>query len=729
MAVMGITALMLLFVSVVTDYIFSCGLIFLTVGVVLTALLLISKDFGKFTTLVYICAAMIFSGILLLCNSVFDRDASLDFAGNECDVTAIVTDDMSEYDSSNAYVLKLKSVNGVSVNTNIVAYTKTTFNYKPGDIITFNSELKDNISSKNILHRLSAVSNEEYLSTFLSDESNVSLVKSGEKTLKRSLYLIRNEIKNRVLHFLPGEEGAVTVAMLIGDKSSISRKTINNFSNTGISHLFAVSGLHLSVWVMTLYYVLLKLTDRRKISEIICIVFTIGFAALTGFTASVCRAALMLTVILLSRMLNEDSDSLNSLGFSLFIILMINPMSAVSVSLLLSFSATLGIITMYPFIERKTVEKLFLIESKKTRRFFKSIISIAEISLCASIFTLPVSAFFIGSFSVLSPITNVFVSLAATLQMVCGGLCAVFYPTLFIARPLALICGLIAKYVLFVASLLSEIPYCSIPTESPYFRYSLLISIFAVICILMLTENVKKRIISIISVVLAVSITSLTVYAFFDYDKTVINVFNTGGVSVQICRGGHSVVLGCGGKDNYPDENVRENLKDNADMLIVPDRSEKLSSMFMYYNEHCNPNYIVSGENNQSLKLLRDDYDVSDGFVYSPWENASISFSDSESNSYSCFEYSGLSFLVIFKCDDKENIPYDNSDFLIVSEDMPDNFDYSKFGTVIISADKKGTDKALKNVINDKIYKLSDFDDMEIDFIKNKDIKIYCNKG
>ena len=731
MAVIGITALILIFAAVIAGFIFSCGLIFLAVGAVLTVILLITGDFGKFTVLVYICAAMIFSGTLLMCTSFFDSDVSLKYAGEQCDITAVVTDNKTVSSNSETVALKTETINGRKIETKILACTKTSFSFEPGDVVGFNSKLTDNIASKSLTERLYAISDGEYLYTFLSDASAVKLVKSGDKTIQRFLYLIRKEIKDRIYSFLPGEEGAVTVAMLIGDKSGIDKNIKNNFSNSGISHLFAVSGLHLSVWVMTLYLVLRKLIHKRRLPELFSVFFTLFFMALTGFTASVCRAGLMLIVVLAARLFDEESDSLNSLGLSLFIILMINPMSAVSVSLLLSFCATLGIITLYPLVERKTAERLFLIENKKIRKIFRYILSLAEISICASLFTLPVTAFYIGCVSVFAPVTNVLVSLAATAQMIFGGLSALFYPLLFISRPLVLVCGLLSKYVIFVSDFIADIPFCSVSTDSDYFRYAILIIVSGVICVFLLTENIKKRLISATAVILSVSIFFAGAYIFTDYSKTRINVFNTGGVSVQIKYRGHSVVLGCGGKDNYPEEYVSSKLCDNADFLLVPDRSRHLSSMLLYYTDSCQPKKIVCGENNQSLELLRPDYIVSDGFSYSPWENAGLNFIKDEDNSFALFKIGECSLLIVFKCINSDMIPEElyNSDYLIVSENMPDDFDYSSFGSVIISDESKNTNEIIEDINNENIYTVCSVDDIELEINGNGKTEIKYSKG
>lgn len=695
MAVIGITALILNFVAILTGLVFSCGLIFIAVGAVMTVILLISKEFGKSAVITYICAAMIFSGILMLTSSLFGIDAAEKYDGQQCDVVATVTDDMAEHNNSNAYVLKTNSINGTKCDFKIILYSKSFFDFEPGDKIAFNSKLCDNTSSKLFTSRISNFSDERYLYTYFFDSADITLVKSGEKTIQHRLYLIRNEIRNRIYDFLPGEEGAVTIAMLIGDKTDVSNKTIDNFSTTGISHLFAVSGLHLSVWIASLYLILKKFIKRNRISEVLCIVFTLLFMALTGFSASVCRAGLMLIIVFLGKIFDEETDSLNSLGFALFIILSINPMSAVSFSLLLSFCATLGIITLYPFLERKTYEKLFSIKDKKMKKILRYILNLIEISVSATIFTLPVSAFFIGSVSLIAPITNLFVSFAATTQMIFGGLSTLLYRITFLSKPFALVCGLLAKYIIGFSSFLAEIHFCSVETESIYFRVSLLLIITFAICFCMLVSDIKKRLISFVAVLTSVSIIFTSLYFAFDYSKTFIDVFNAGaGLFVQINHRGRSVILGCGGSENYPDDNISSAIKSYPDLLIIPDRSTENSSMFLYYIESFKPKKIVCGENNQSVSMLRQDCIFAQDFSYKFSENSALKYIKNQEASFAYYNDSNSSVLVVFSCENSESIPKDyfKSEYIVMCNGIIDDFDLTDRENIIVPSDVNESD-------------------------------------
>lgn len=721
-AVTGFTALILMFLAFVTGFVFSGGLVYFAVGAVLAVILIATRNIRNLTFFAYVCSALIFSGMMLMTVSYFDIDASLSYAGEECIVCASVTDDTASYSNSEAHTLKIKNINGKKLNTKLVVYSKSSFDFVPGDVVAFRAKLSDNISDESFTGRMNGMSDETYLYTYLTDSDEITLIKDGTKTVEHHLYLIRKEIKSRIYSFLPGKEGAVTVAMLLGDKSGVDSEINDSFRKTGISHLFAVSGLHLSVWMMSIYLILRKLFKIPKLPEILCIAFTLLFMALTGFTASVCRAGIMLIAVLLATLFDEDNDPLSFLGLSALIILLIRPTAAVSVSLLLSFCATWGIITAYPPVDRKINELLYPVKSRGTRRFTKGILSTSCVSLCATLFTLPVTAAFIGSVSAVSPITNIFVSFAATIQMIFGGLSAVLYPIKFIARPLALLCGLIAKYVIFVSDFISKIPFCSFETDSVYFRISLLFIVTGIICVAVLIENPKKRFISIGCIILSVSIVTASAYFVFERDKTHITAFNTGkGISVLVEHNGCKMLLGCGGSDDYPENGMISAVGDKLDFLLVPDRSEESSSMFMYFADLCRDGNVVCGERNQSVGLIKNDYIVNGNFTVNPWNGAELRFYKKNKSSYALLDTGKSKILIIFRCENTDFIPEEflDSDVLITSCNVPNDFDFGGFGKIIVSSSAKNTDKTVSHINNSNIYALCSYKGIEYIISKN----------
>ena len=173
---------------------------------------------------------------------------------------------------------------------------------------------------------------------------SVTVEKQAVKNLYTVLMKERKRTMNQILNAFDADTASVIISVLMGDKQYLSSELYSAFGRSGTAHLLAVSGLHLSIWIMFLVDLLKKRNalSKPKILFLICFVFMIMFFA--AFSGSVKRAGIMMLLYLLSELFGERADSLNSLGFSAVCILFLNPYSAVNASFLLSFVSTLTII-------------------------------------------------------------------------------------------------------------------------------------------------------------------------------------------------------------------------------------------------------------------------------------------------------------------------------------------------------------------------------------------------
>lgn len=157
---------------------------------------------------------------------------------------------------------------------------------------------------------------------------------------------LRKGMLTTLNRYLPGEEGRLLGGMLLGQTAPISDQTIQNFRTCGVSHLLAVSGLHTSLWTMFLFQLLRRLKVSRRLSAACSMGFVLFFMGLAGFSTSVSRAGIMMLLYLGGFLLRREPDSLNSLGFAALGILFSNPFAAADLGMLLSFSATAGILML-----------------------------------------------------------------------------------------------------------------------------------------------------------------------------------------------------------------------------------------------------------------------------------------------------------------------------------------------------------------------------------------------
>lgn len=147
------------------------------------------------------------------------------------------------------------------------------------------------------------------------------------------------------------EEYAIASALLLGYKDFLTPEVKDRFSSSGAMHILAVSGLHVGIIYLILHYVLFFLERYqygKTIKVLLILIILIGYAFLTGLSPSVSRATLMFSVIAIGQVLRRYSSVYNSLAFSAFVLLVINPLLLFSISFQLSYLAVYSIVFFQP---------------------------------------------------------------------------------------------------------------------------------------------------------------------------------------------------------------------------------------------------------------------------------------------------------------------------------------------------------------------------------------------
>lgn len=231
---------------------------------------------------------------------------------------------------------------------------------------------------------------------------NVSKTAEGTPDL-----LLAIEMKIKSMLFLNIDESGAEIAqgLLLGDKFGMDKDFKESVNNTGLSHILAVSGLHISALSAGLYFLLKKLKVKPLPSFIIVTAALLVYALMCSFTASVLRALIMSVVFHLSSMLGKKHDSLTALGLSAIIILLFRPTALFEAGFLMSFSSVLGIITFgrsFDRIGQKIVDKI-----SPKRRFGRRIAGLIATALSANILLYPIVAYYYGSFPVFFLLSSV----------------------------------------------------------------------------------------------------------------------------------------------------------------------------------------------------------------------------------------------------------------------------------------------------------------------------------
>ena len=263
---------------------------------------------------------------------------------------------------------------------------------------------------------------------------------------------------------LPSDTAGFAKALLLGDRSGIDYEINTAFKVSGISHVIAVSGLHVSI----LFGLVYSLAGRRRfLTALIGIPAIVIFAAIAGFSPSVVRAGIMQILVMIALLFDKDYDPLTALAFAALVMLIGNPLVITSVSFQLSVSCMVGIFLFSERIRQWLSDKQRMGRRKgKWVRWFCSSVSI---SLSAMVFTTPLVAVYFGTVSLIGVFTNL-LTLWAITYIFYGVMlvCAIGCVHLGVASALGWLVSWGIRYVLAVAKLFSRVPMAAVYTKSIY---------------------------------------------------------------------------------------------------------------------------------------------------------------------------------------------------------------------------------------------------------------------
>ena len=362
-----------------------------------------------------------------------------------------------------------------SVSEADYGYEEKILSAQPGDELIFNSYIYTP-GGENKSIKQSFKSKGVYLCAY--PQGEIELKRNERIRLTDFLKREKKRTVNLLLSRFDSETASVGTSLLMGDKNLLDNGTYEAVKRSGVAHLLAVSGLHLSVWIMLIMKVIENTGLNRRKWAILLLLFDFLVMFFAAFSGSVVRAGVMMAVYLTGIILKEDSDSLNSLGFSAVLLLVLNPYSAMNVSFLLSFTACYSIITVAAFVisavERKTERYLF------TNPFLKPlllVITAVVITVTVSVYTLPVMTYYFGSISLVAVITNILLIPVSTPVIVSFGLYVMLWFMPVLSDFLCALSFAFTRYLLFCVRLTGEASWAVINANTDSIAFFLTFSV------------------------------------------------------------------------------------------------------------------------------------------------------------------------------------------------------------------------------------------------------------
>jgi len=246
-----------------------------------------------------------------------------------------------------------------------------------------------------------------YHNVYLKSEDWIQVPSSSAGSFRKFLIDARNNILTVLRqHITTGnsdssrDELGIAEALLIGYTNDLDKDLVQAYSNTGVVHIIAISGMHLGLIYGLLIWIFARLPYLKK-SKLLQCIFILGclwvFSLLTGGSASVIRSAVMFTFITIGTMFFKQASIYNSLAASAFVMLCYNPYYLWDVGFQLSYLAVMGIV-----IFQKPVYNLWYIKNQWLDLIWKA----AALTTAAQILTFPVCIYYFHQFPVLFLLTN-----------------------------------------------------------------------------------------------------------------------------------------------------------------------------------------------------------------------------------------------------------------------------------------------------------------------------------
>lgn len=649
---------------------------------------------------------------LLLCETIFVYNPAMLYDGvTNCKMKAEITD-LPEIKYGNYYYeARAFYLNGEETDVNIRLVFSTPPEAEPYDVI----EGKFNI------YALGA-SDDEFIKSYkskgvflgaYSSDGNyyVTEVAESQKPFMKKIIDLREAIKRAVYRIMPDENGALTVALLIGDKSSLPTGIYSAFQTLGISHIICVSGYHLTLWAMLILKILKKTRINFVVSNLIAATGVILFMLIAGLTYSVVRSGIMMLVFLFGNIFMRQRDSLNSLGFALTILALLKPFSMGAVSLQLSVLATAGII-LYSLLVEPDVNRLIdRIKNKFVSEKLKKLASLLMITVSATAFTLPVVLRISGSFNYLCFAANLIIVPIAGWCMITGALGAVLGGLLPFTHNLpAFAAKLLCRVIISFSSWLAEFDFLTFKVGTD--KIVLILCGIYLFCLVTVVVSVlRKRVYSVAAgvcaVMFSVSIVALSVSESKETKITVVDCGN--GTSVLVSCGGENLLIGAGGDEFLGAAKINALISDAGGSIsaaFIPDADDESCAYLYDVFSNARPSAVYCDEFANGIDLLLS---RSEKYVFTDTYNTeNISVKPYKFNNNYCiyFKTNDISAVVCFDPSfDYSLVPDDfgKADIIISRSNFPIGVFERSDSVYVLSADKIRAENALERFGDNKL--------------------------
>lgn len=310
----------------------------------------------------------------------------------------------------------------------------------------------------------------EYENIYFVELEDVKSTRIEDSFLEKYLQTLFNRAEENYSYGIRN----INRAILLGDNTRIKKDLKDKIRYIGLSHIFAMSGLHIGLVIVIFYFIFKKTVKNKRLIEILLLISITLYYLSVKESPSFTRAYIMAVIYLLGKLFYEKVDLRKTLFVSAIISILINPIAIFSVSFQLSYGAMIAITYIFPYVRKINYKKFKILDY---------ILFISTIQ----IFLIPITVYYFSTVQVLSLISNlIFLPLASfyiTINYI-----ALFLENFYLSFLLKPIIEILYKILIYLIDLFSELLYLSVEYENKKLIYIYIV----VFVIIIICKNVKK---------------------------------------------------------------------------------------------------------------------------------------------------------------------------------------------------------------------------------------------
>lgn len=396
------------------------------------------------------------------------------------------------------YTLQLTSVDGEAVSVKALLTCYYAADLQVGYDVQLLGEITDvSAAAMDDSRALDLLSEGMILGVVSQSEDAYTVVSDQGEGLWVALARYRDHLAGEFDHFFGDGAGGLPSALLLGERDGIPDHVRAAFRRAGISHLLAISGLHMTLLFGALERLLKRLRLSPRLRAAVLFPIAAGYLVFLGFPASATRAIIALGMVYLSHLFGMGADTLTSLGIAGALILLCDPPSVLDVGFWMSFSAAFGLVILSLLWKETAVRPSTPGEGwcrravRRMHRWGRKGFAALATGVTAMTFSLWITVGAMGTVSVLSPLTTLIFTPVVGAVLV-GALMAVCLWSTPIGAALSVAVTAMCRWMIQAAELLADIPGTVISMREPI-QWAVILGMTVMLLLLLAVRLPRRR--------------------------------------------------------------------------------------------------------------------------------------------------------------------------------------------------------------------------------------------